>query len=58
MNKERTRLRRLQAIAVMPLIGPMLDEWEGLPNDVRSDPELSRLALHINHINDAMEEGK
>lgn len=31
---ERNRLRRLQAVAVMPQIGPLLDAWEQLPNDL------------------------
>ena len=26
-------LRRKQAEAVMPLIGPLLDAWDGVPND-------------------------
>lgn len=30
------RLRREQAERVMPLIGPLLDAWEQMPNDVRS----------------------
>jgi hypothetical protein len=55
MNKEQVRLSRLQAINVMPLIGGMLDAWDDLPNDVKSDPELERLSKHILRIMDAME---
>lgn len=35
------RKRAEQAARVMPLIGPLLDAWEQLPNDVRSDIELA-----------------
>jgi hypothetical protein len=31
-------LRREQAAAVMPLIGPLLDAWDGMPNDEK-DPD-------------------
>lgn len=32
---EREEVRARQAAAVMPLIGPLLDEWEAIPNDER-----------------------
>jgi hypothetical protein len=49
--------RRSQAEAVMPLIGPLLDAWDGLSNDARDyaeedSPELARI---IGEINRAME---
>lgn len=31
------RLRGEQAKRVMPLIGPLLDAWDNVPNDVMSD---------------------
>ena len=39
------RRRAEQAKRVMPLIGPLLDAWEQLPNDVRSDIELAHPSL-------------
>ena len=30
-------LRRAQADAVIDLIGPMLDAWDGVPNDLKSE---------------------
>lgn len=30
------KARAVQAKQVMPLIGPLLDQWEGLPNDAKS----------------------
>ncbi len=43
---------------VMPLIGPLLDAWEGVPNDIKSDLHEHCEALHslLNMINKAMEE--
>lgn len=43
------QLRREQAQRVMPLIGGLLDAWEQMPNDLRSDldeqcPMLSHLS--------------
>lgn len=32
---EREQLRQQQAVAVMPLIGPLLDALDGLANDTR-----------------------
>jgi len=34
---ERKQLQKQQALNVMPQIGPLLDAWEGLPNDMRYD---------------------
>jgi hypothetical protein len=33
---EPDRLRREQAATVMPLIGPLLDAWDGTPNDEKN----------------------
>lgn len=40
----------------MPLIGELLDSWDDLPNDVKSDPELERLSRNIQKIDSAMED--
>jgi hypothetical protein len=37
-EEERDQLRRDQAERVMPLIGPLLDAWDGTPNDEK-DPD-------------------
>ncbi|ANN66438.1 hypothetical protein [Bordetella bronchialis] len=47
-------LRAAQADAVMPLIGPLLDAWEGLPNDLAGEDDLSELKRHVAAINHAM----
>lgn len=47
VDRELESLRQEQAKAVMPLIGPMLDAWEALPNDVLRMDELSDLAEAI-----------
>uniref|UniRef100_A0A6H1ZSG7 Uncharacterized protein n=1 Tax=viral metagenome TaxID=1070528 RepID=A0A6H1ZSG7_9ZZZZ len=52
---ERTKIIREQTKAVMPLIGGLLDAWDDLPNDVKCDWELERVARHIQSIDDAME---
>ena len=47
-------LRAAQAHAVMPLIGPLLDAWEGCSQNVRSEhPELDK---QLRRINRAMED--
>jgi len=55
ISGERELLREEQAETVMPMIGLLLDRWEDLPNDVKSDPELSALKKSINNIRMAME---
>jgi len=52
-----TQLRKEQAQRVMPLIGPLLDAWEAVPGDLRSEIKefAPQLAEHLNHIFDAME---
>lgn len=57
MSKEIERLRKAQAKAVMPLIGPLLDAFEGLPNDFRSEMEehAESLVQYLTDIESAME---
>ena len=54
--QDREHIREEQSRNVMPLIGQLLDAWDELPNDVKSDPELNRLAKNIQRIDTAMEE--
>lgn len=51
---ERDRLRAAQAEAVMPLIGPLLDAWEGCSQACRE--ELPELDKHLRRINRAMDD--
>ncbi len=37
MNAEQMRERRKQARLIVEEIGPLLDAWDGLSNDVRGD---------------------
>ena len=53
--KEKDKIRKEQANAVMPMIGKLLDAWDDLPNDVKSDPELKYISKCINKIDRAME---
>jgi hypothetical protein len=46
----RERVREENTLSVMPLIGPLLDAWDDLPNDVKGASEISRLAVLINRI--------
>ena len=39
----------------MPMIGPLLDAWEQLPNDVATMEELADLSQLIEDIDNAME---
>ena len=55
VEAERKAIRRKQSRDVMPLIGILLDAWDDLPNDVKTDPELERLAAKIESIDHAME---
>lgn len=55
LERERKRLRKAQAALVMPLIGPLLDAWESLPNDVACMDELEELGTHMQAIEEAME---
>jgi len=55
VEAERESIRERQAKDVMSLIGDLLDAWDELPNDVKTDPELERLATKIELIDHAME---
>jgi hypothetical protein len=48
-------LRSAQSNAVMPLIGPLLDAWEAIPNDILSLDEMVGAAEVIAQIESAME---
>ncbi len=37
LGRSLIKLRAAQAKRVMPLIGPLIDAWDGVANDVRSD---------------------
>ena len=52
---ERSLLRKEQSKKVMPMIGPLLTAWYDLPNDVKSDPELTCFSNHIDKIDSVME---
>ena len=56
IERERDEGRKKQARKVMPLIGPLLDAWEALPNDLAGDPELKSVRGIIRRIDRAMEE--
>lgn len=55
---EHRRLRKAQAARVMPIIGPLLDAWEGVPNDLRFEIEehAGELAGYLDEIEAAMED--
>lgn len=57
IKRERDNLRLVQAKAVMPKIGPLLDAWEGLSNDLRGQimDEAPKFGSLMARINDAME---
>jgi len=50
----RDALRMAQAAAVMPLIGPLVDAWDGLPKDVALDDQLSGVKSAVAAITRAM----
>ena len=52
---EREKLRKAQAKLVMPMIGSLLDAWQGLPGDVSEDEELEPIAEWMEKISEAME---
>lgn len=58
VRSERKGLRIAQSKAVMPLIGPLLDAWEGVPNDSKGAMREGEPALcdHLDKINSAMED--
>jgi hypothetical protein len=46
MLNERSQLRLEQINRVMPCVGPLLDAWEGTPNDFKSEILDQYLRLH------------
>lgn len=48
------KLRAAQARDVMPLIGSLLDSFEQLATDLKTDPELEQLVGHLQAIEDVM----
>lgn len=55
MTPELTALRRRQAKAVMEVIGPLLDAWDSIPNDVRGQEELEEFADFMRQLYVAVE---
>lgn len=55
IDKERAALRKAQAREVMPIIGPLLDAWRGLPNDVSDMDELTEVAGYMEALEQAMD---
>jgi hypothetical protein len=57
VRRERQGLRIVQAKTVMPMIGPLLDAWEGANNDLKSSirEEEPELADYLDKIASAME---
>lgn len=54
-EKELAALRKAQAREVMPIIGPLLDAWQGLPNDVSDQDELTEVAGYMEALEQAMD---
>lgn len=59
VRRERQGLRIVQSKAVMPLIGPLLDAWEGIANDAKDvlREEQPALCDYLDRISAAMEKG-
>lgn len=59
IRTERRGLRIMQAKTVMPLIGPLLDAWEGASNDFKSSLRQDEPVLcdYLDKISTAMEDG-
>lgn len=57
VRRERKGLRVVQSKAVMPLIGPLLDAWESVPNDSKGAMREGEPVLceYLDRINAAME---
>lgn len=55
IEDEVTQLRKYQSDTVMPLIGDLLDAWDGLPNDVALTEELQVVRNVIVKIESGME---
>ena len=56
IGRERANGRRRQTHKVMPLIGPLLDAWDGTPNDIKSDEGIANVREIIAQIDAAMED--
>jgi hypothetical protein len=58
-NREILRLQAKQAKAVMPMIGQLLDAWEGIPNDIKSDlsEDCPAFVCYMDELDAAMEAG-
>jgi hypothetical protein len=58
VRRERRGLRIAQSKAVMPLIGPLLDAWEGAPNELKSlvEEHAGGLYEYLQKVAGAMEE--
>lgn len=54
-ESELERMNCRQAERVMPCIGHLLEAWEVLPLELRTDPELSDLMVEIEEIAHRME---
>lgn len=52
---ERELLRKEQSRRAMPVIGGLLDVWEGMPNDLKSMPELEDLMGQLQKLDNAMD---
>jgi hypothetical protein len=55
-DEELQWLRDAQARRVMPMIGPLLDAWDGVPNDVKGmmEEHCGQLGKWLNNIEQAM----
>jgi len=55
--RERRAARERQQREVMELIGPLLDAWEDIPNDIKGDlrEHCTPLCHYLDRINEAME---
>lgn len=55
IETELEALRKAQVREVMPIIGPLLDAWQGLPNDVSDVDELMEVADYMEALEQAMD---
>lgn len=55
MNDEIDKLRKEQIATVMPIIGILLDAWDGFPNDLKTDPGMEGFSKIMRQIDEAME---
>jgi len=55
MNDENDKIRKAQVAAVMPIVGILLDAWDGLPNDLKSDPAMEHFSEIMAQLDNAME---